>query len=951
MNSRTFVRRAAATSAVFALAASPLLGISSPARADDPAPAATDYPEATKGATVDWFDDKYPALAPGSVFETVTFERFEYLLKKNTGKWAFVVGGPEDSYLQDTIGYIDEVAKAEGIEKIYNFDPNLDGEDLSVFDLTGYAPYSADNAGKDQFLDLGERLVTNYLSKDAETPFTLADDASRPDQRVDEVHPYLFVYDAAGGDNARIVDALVTPPGALGSPAAVTAYKQDVKRVLDSATLDVDTQWDFLSTEHNRRHYERYVKNADPAVETSNRARFGGDIFNAADDLSNGDEDDFRIESVTYPELLNILDSDGDFVILFGGTWCHNTAAIIKQTAEYARRYGIKKVYNFDFSLDSTGNGGSLDKHIRDNAFRTIGGTARQTRPSHLYGKILEKLSNAQTQYRILAEETGIQSVSPVKYYTDGTVPDPANPATGEKLARKIQVGHLLSYNKDHEQGGQDAPVLDQAIRSDWTNPEVGNPAAPQYAGNVEYMTEWWFTLGKDDTFDAGNPDRLRGSVNVSAASGQNSLQNRRFFAKEAIRDIRDVIARVAGGYESEVAATGLPTSVAAGETTDVSVQVDVTSEFDGFYSDRTASAQTSPLTGSTNLGGSVSLYVDDTKIGEADVTSTGTATVTGQVPALSSGAHEIRAAYSGGGGGLVKASEKVQALDVVAEQSATTLGTVPTLTYGAGGQVTATVTSGATGAVSLNGLPGGALTATLSGGSVTFTIPASVPAGTYPLTATYAGDGTYASSSSASSSLVVAKALTISQSTASSVTYGKGGKLTVKVTSPVSPSAPIAGQVTLTGAGAAQTATVQGGTATFTLPKNLAVGKYSAKLAYAGTGNLNASQSQVSYTVTKAAPSKVAFAATKKPTSKKAGTAKVTVTVPSGLAAATGTVKVVLKKGKATKTVTAKVVKGVATVKLPKLAKGTWTVTTTYNGDGTWTAKAAAKAKVKVTK
>lgn len=759
MNHRTHLRRAAAVATVLALAAAPLLGIDSPARASDPDPAPASYPAATHGATVDWFDDQFPALAPGSVFETVTFERFEYLLKKDTGRWAFVIGGPEDAYLQDTIGAIQEVAAAEGIERIYNFDPNLDGEALSVFDLTGFDLATTDNAGKDQFLDLGERLVTSYLGKDAETPFTLATDPAKPDQRVAPEHPYLFVYDAAGGETNRIVDALVTPPADLSSPAALASYKTDVKRVLTSAPVDVDTQWDFLSTEHNRRHYERYVKNADPATEALNLKRFGGDIFDAAQDLTDGDEDDFRIQAITYPELIDILDSEGDFLILFGGTWCHNTAAIIKQTAEYARRYGIRRIYNFDFSLDSTGNSGSLDKHIRDNAFRTVNGSSLQTRPSYLYGRILEKLSNARTQYKVLAEEPGTQSTSPVRYVVGGQ----------EKLARKIQVGHLLSYDKDATAGGQPAPVLDQAIRADWTNPDGGT-----FAGNVEYMTEVWFTKGKDDAYDAGDPDKLRGNVNVSVEAGQNSLQNQRNFAREAIDEVRDVIAGVAGGYDSQVTITGAPTAVAAASPGTLTAQVSVGSRYSGFFSDRTAGATLAPLTGLRPLGGSVQVFVDDTELGEVDIDADRVVDVSLPLPALTVGQHTVRYVYGGGAAGLVGGAERTQPLTVQ---------------------------------------------------------PAATPTGP-------------------------------------------------------------------------------------------------------------------------AAASGVTLTVTKKSTTKKAGAAQVTITVPAGRTAATGTVTVVLKKGATKKTAKqAAVVGGVATVKLPKLAKGRWKVTVTYSGDATWLPLTTTAKAIKVTK
>ncbi len=932
MNHRTLLRRSAAAGTVLALAASPLLGIS-PARAADPDPAPASYPAPTHGATADWFDAKFPALESGNVFETVTFERFEYLLKKNTGKWAFVIGGPEDAGLQRTIGAIEEVAEAEGIEKIYNFDPNLDGADLSVFDLTGYDLESADNAGKDQFLDLGERLVTSYLGKDAETPFTLASDPTRPDQRVSAQHPYLFVYDAAGGDTNRIVDALSTPPVDLSTPEALASYKTEVKRVLTSAPLDVDTQWDFLSTEHNRRHYERYVKNADPALEAANRKRFGGDIFDAAEDLTNGDEDDFRVESITYPELIDILDSEGDFLILFGGTWCHNTAAVIKQTAEYARRYGIKKVYNFDFSLDSTGNNGTLDKHIRDNAFRTVGGASRKTRPSFLYGRILERLSNAKTQYKVLAEEPGTQSLSPVRYY-DGAQ---------EKLARKIQVGHLLSFNKDATSGGQPAPVLDQAIRSDWTNPDGGT-----FAGNVEYMTEVWFTQGKDATYDAADPDLLRGNTNVSTEVGQNALQNQRNFAKEAIDDIRDVIAGVAGGYPSEVAVSGAPASVSVEEPGRLSAQVTVASRFSGFYSDRTASATTAPLTGRRPLGGSVKVFLDDTELGEVDVDADRVVDVDLALPSVTAGTHTVRYVYGGGAAGLVRGSSVEQPIEVVAKTSTTTLGAAPTLTYGKSGTITATVTAGATGDVTLSGLPGSPLTSAVQAdGTATFTVPGTVPAGSYSLTASYAGDGTYASSVSTPLALAVGKALTISQSASVSTAYGRAGTIRVKVFSPG--GAAVTGAVTLSGVGTAQTRQLVGGTASFVVPRTLLVRKYSARIVYAGNVNQLGSQTQVSYTVAAIAPTRVALGITSRPTSKRTGAAKVVVSVPSGLRAATGRVTLVLQKSGTTKTVVKTLAYGSATLVLPKLAKGSWRLVVRYSGDTNYRAALSAPVTLRV--
>ena len=88
-----------------------------------------------------------------------------------------------------------------------------------------------------------------------------------------------------------------------------------------------------------------------------------------------------------------------------------------------------------------------------------------------------------------------------------------------------------------------------------------------------------------------------------------------------------------------------------------------------------------------------------------------------------------------------------------------------------------------------------------------------------------------------------------------------------------------------------------------------------------------------------------------KAPTTKKAGSYKVTVTTPNGLARATGKVTVTLKKGKRSTKVTGTLSNGTATVKVKKLAKGTWAASVAYSGDANYTAASATGAKVVVKK
>ena len=572
------------------------------------AAATSAVPPATKGATIDWFDAKYAAVAPGSVFETATLERFEYLLKK-PGKFAFVIGGPEDATLQNALGHIDAVAKANGITKVYNFDPRLDGKDLDVFDPSRL---KLSDAGKAFVGKYGTALVDNYLGKDAETPFTQAHTQD----------PYLFVYDGSGGDTNRITAALTAPVAAadLDTPAEVTAYREDVADVLTSAgTLGVDTQFDFLGGEHNRRHDVRYPDDA----------KFGGDIFDSSDAT-----DGFRVQSVTYPELLHILQSPGDFALLFGGTWCHNTAAIIKATNKAAQQNGIKTVYAFDFVLNtndptaSNGSGNLL--HIRDNAL--VGAEAVNSRPSYLYGDLVNTyLSNAFTQYRKTGDP-GTAGVNPVRYYPGG------DPSGTLAEARKIQVGHLLTYNKDHKDAqGNPAPVLDQAIRKNADGTFT------------EYMTEWWYVQGQDlprsDT-------TLIGNAPSASEANLNAMENQRAFAKEGIGRVRDVLAILGGGHASTVSAT-LSESVTPGVVTPVQVSV-TAPDYSGFRSLNTANAGTAPASTVDKPTGRIEVREGATVLTSADLVD-GAAAI--DLPGLAAGSHSLTFHYSGSADGIVRES------------------------------------------------------------------------------------------------------------------------------------------------------------------------------------------------------------------------------------------------------------------------------------------------------
>lgn len=182
-----------------------------------------------------------------------------------------------------------------------------------------------------------------------------------------------------------------------------------------------------------------------------------------------------------------------------------------------------------------------------------------------------------------------------------------------------------------------------------------------------------------------------------------------------------------------------------------------------------------------------------------------------------------------------------------------------------------------------------------------------------------------------------------------SALRYGTAGSVAVTVT-PASGDVKPTGTVRLLlGSQALSTATLSGGRATLAVPRTLAPGARSLRVAYDGaTDDFDPSASAAkAFTVAKATPSKPVLRVTKKPSAKKAGAATVAVGTPSGLAKATGAGTLSLVKGKKVKKVAVAVRNGAATVKLPKLPKGKWTATFVYAGDTYYVSATSAAVKI----
>ncbi|WP_244931308.1 Ig-like domain repeat protein [Nocardioides sp. W7] len=181
---------------------------------------------------------------------------------------------------------------------------------------------------------------------------------------------------------------------------------------------------------------------------------------------------------------------------------------------------------------------------------------------------------------------------------------------------------------------------------------------------------------------------------------------------------------------------------------------------------------------------------------------------------------------------------------------------------------------------------------------------------------------------------------------------YGRAAAVGATVTAASGAAKPSGSVRLVLGAQTLATATLTAaGTATLPVGATaLAPGAHSLKVVYAGVPNAFVASESVAATVTvaKAAGPKPVLKVTKKPTRKKAGKATITVAAPAGLVKAGGKATVVLTKGKAVKKVVVTIKAGKATVKLPKLPKGTWKVRVDYAGDASYLPAKSKTAKVK---
>lgn len=408
--------------------------------------------------TYDYFIDQYPRLKDKAhVFHTAEYYQFEYLLQQ-PGTYIFLIGGAWSDSTQAVLPLINAVAKEYGITAIYNFDPKLDGNTLDI------------QASNTPYTKLYTSLVRDYLLN-----LTVAD----PEQQVTDTDalsyskiesPYLFVYnkDHKNGETpAPILSYFEESPvwedftkqdGSLDQEA-VAGYEARLRSAFDRAATEengrkilshsVLTDSDYIKDVINTRYQTAYGNNSSR------------NLYRPFDT-----EEDVVYEVVTLSELNGILSSEGNYAILFGGLWCHNTWAVVGLIDAYAKKYNIDKIYFYDTVLDSSGSGSSTQTRNSNRELTPLYTDLVKQYLTNIftindagYLNTLSKGNYTTEEEKLALRTSGSNSI----YYT--------NSQEETVWASRLQLPFFFTYNKDHLDAQQKpAPIL----------------------GYVEQMTDLW---------------------------------------------------------------------------------------------------------------------------------------------------------------------------------------------------------------------------------------------------------------------------------------------------------------------------------------------------------------------------------------------------------------------------------------------------------------------------
>lgn len=142
------------------------------------------------------------------------------------------------------------------------------------------------------------------------------------------------------------------------------------------------------------------------------------------------EDTDIVYEIINYAQLLDILNSEGNYLLQFSGSWCHNTRALSPSVNRMAKEYGIDTIYMYDFDFDNKEDGNTFIRMT--NGMENVG-----VNYNYFYGQVVsEYLANLNDW---------------VEYPSDTQAAITYTNADGEDVTvARLQEPYLFLYNKDN---------------------------------------------------------------------------------------------------------------------------------------------------------------------------------------------------------------------------------------------------------------------------------------------------------------------------------------------------------------------------------------------------------------------------------------------------------------------------------------------------------------------
>ncbi|MCD7861964.1 MAG: hypothetical protein LUG61_00280 [Lachnospiraceae bacterium] len=231
------------------------------------------------------------------------------------------------------------------------------------------------------------------------------------------------------------------------------------------------------------------------------------------------------IEPVNFDMLNYLFMRTGTYLILFGGVWSKETQNVIDQVNFYARKYGVERVYLFDFSADGTAEA-TIKQDITAHEYY-VGPGKKEANPfavyNYLYGEMVTRhLTNLNSW---VCKKIGSgEDITYLNLYRDPvTVPNLTEP-------------FLFLYNKDNTVDNADSgieadtyPIVwaaeleeDKEGQVDKFFSRIGenNCAVTPYS-QADYIREAFAQNGRGHSFKTEDAFREDEQINLEAVSFQ----------------------------------------------------------------------------------------------------------------------------------------------------------------------------------------------------------------------------------------------------------------------------------------------------------------------------------------------------------------------------------------------------------------------------------------------